>query len=132
MDDKLHEGRVAATEPRLDVVLAALELLEAGEASATAVLCDPDFELRWTSLGRLPRSHRGPDALTCHYADLALGRDEMALTCERVTSAGDRVLAYYAVAALGPGDLVVESRQRALVRVRNGRLRRWEAFQDGT
>jgi ketosteroid isomerase-like protein len=122
--------RIAATEPRIDVVRGALELLEGGFADATAVFCDRELELRWTRPDRLPRSHRGTEALARHFDDLALGWDEARLICERVTAAGDRVLAYYAVAVLGPEGLTTQTRHRALVRVRDGRLRRWEAFQE--
>lgn len=120
----------AATETRVDVVRAALEFLEAGDPAATVALCHPDFELRWMAAGRLPRSYRGPAALAQHHRELARGRDALHVTPERVGAAGDRVIAYYSVDAVGPGDVVVESRHSALVRVRDGRLRRWEAIED--
>jgi ketosteroid isomerase-like protein len=132
MDETRNLANTAATETRVDVVRAALELLEAGEPAATAALCHPEFELRWTSSGRLPRTYRGPAALAQHHRDLARGRDSLHVTCERVTSAGDRVIAYYAVDVVGPGDTVAETRHSALVRVRDGRLRRWEALEDTT
>ena len=109
----------------------ALELLEGGFADATAVFCGRDFELRWTRPGRLPRSHRGPEALARHFDDLVRDWDDVRVTCDRVTAAGDdRVLAYYSVRPAAAGSRAAETRHRALVRVHAGRLRRWEAFQE--
>ena len=65
-------------------------------------------------------------------AVLRLDQRERWAVGERVTAAGDRVIAYYAVDVVGPGDLVAETRHSALVRVRDGQLRRWEALEDTT
>src|SRR4051794_5625512 len=130
MDDTRQVAGYAATGTRVDVGRGAPGLPEGREPAATVALCPPSFQLRWIGASRLPRSYRGPAALAQHHRDLARGRDWLHVTCERVTLAGDRVIAYYAVEAMGPGDLLSLTHHSALVRVRDGRLRRWEALED--
>lgn len=54
------------------------------------------------------------------------------MSVEHVAASGDRALAYYWIDAVAPDGMVVESRYAAVVRVRDGRLWRWEAFLDVT
>jgi ketosteroid isomerase-like protein len=105
--------------------------LEASDHRGAQDLLHDDFELRWAAVGRPLKVHRGRDALSRHFDD-DLGRvwDEVRVTCERVVEDASRVLAFYRVEGSPANGEAATTPHVALIRVHEGLLRRWEAFQD--
>jgi ketosteroid isomerase-like protein len=114
----------------LGLVREAFARLEAREPDAAGNLCDDEFELRWTALGRNGHSHEGRDAFERHLDDVSHGWQEVQVILDRVTDGANRVLAFYRLLGHARDGTRAESPHAAVVRLRDGRLWRWDAFQD--
>jgi ketosteroid isomerase-like protein len=104
--------------------------LEAREADAAGQLCDDEFRLRWTGLGGNGHSHEGRNAFERHLAEVSHGWQEVHVVLDRMTDRAHRVLAFYHLLGHAPDGTRAESPHAAVVRVRDGRLWHWDAFQD--
>src|SRR4051794_35129690 len=130
-------SRMQAAEQRIDthrhvdLVRRVFARLEALDAHAAAGLCHDDFELRWTGLGSREHSHRGHAAFERHLGELARGWEEVHVKCDSLAhGAEDRVLALYHLLGHAPDGETAHSPHAAVVRVRDDRVWRWDAFQD--
>jgi ketosteroid isomerase-like protein len=119
-----------AKDTHLDLVREVFARLEALDPRAAASLCHEDFELRWTGVGHPGHRHHGHEAFERHLDELSTGWEEVHVKCDNVSPSADRVLAMYHLLGHAPGGGTAESPHAAVVRMRDDRLWRWDAFQD--
>jgi ketosteroid isomerase-like protein len=120
-----------ATDHHLDLVRQVFARLEALDPRAAARLCHDEFELRWTGVGHQGHEHRGREAFERHLSELSEGWDEVHVKCDRVARSGaDRIHAMYHLLGHLPGGGTAESPHAAVVKIRDDRVWRFDAFQD--
>jgi ketosteroid isomerase-like protein len=133
MEDQAHPlGRARDGIPpqSLELVGEVFARLESDDHEAVEELCHENLEVRWRGVGLRHHDHRGAGALTSHLREMGRIWERVDVVCDRLADRPGRVLALYRLLGRGADGSTAESPHAAVVRIRDARVWRWDAFQD--
>ncbi len=115
----------------VEIVQRAIDALNRGDWEAALQNSDPDVEVDWSrSRGLSPGIHRGHDAALSFWATVHETFDSVTVSPAEFIEHGDHVLVPNRTRFRGREGIEVGTRSTIVVTLRNGRILRWQLFQE--
>jgi ketosteroid isomerase-like protein len=119
------------SQQNVEIVQRAIDALNRGDMDAALLSSDPEVEVDWSrSRGLTPGIHRGYEAVRAFWTSIHETFERVTVSPEEFIEHGDHVLVPNRTRFRGREGIEVDTRSTVVVTLRDGRILRWELFQE--
>ncbi len=119
------------SQQNVEIVRRAIDALNRGDMDAALLSSDPEVEVDWSrSRGLTPGIHRGYEAVRAFWTNIHETFERVTVSPKEFIEHGEHVLVPNRTRFRGREGIEVDTRSTVVVTLRDGRILRWELFQE--